>query len=1231
MSKNLFWKCVLIVFLIVIAMWELYPPQQTLKGGLDLVGGTSIVYDIDTRGLDSHAKKGLAEKTIKVLRRRIDPANMMNLEWLAQGNDRIEIKMPLASSEVIQKRKTYTQALDALEQGNINLAIIRRSLDKDPQQRDADFAKYSLGVETRLNILQELAAIYDQRNALTLQRDSLVKDIIASATLLKTLGMDVKNIETVVTQWVEKDPGSLNVAIAEFLSIDPNQVQDANPKVKALTGYITAYKTWADVVNQLTNETSGLNIKYTAALNKLEDLNLTVSQISDVLEIDPSSVERQDMLNEMIAKHPDRKDKIEATVAAYDAYRPFRGRLDGSEDLKRMLRGAGVLDFRIIPVVGDEGFTQTTAMTYIDNLKQKGPQAASDSRYIWLEVEDIQGWRVAGSATVQFGKKSYVLASNKAEERMLASEEGKEWKLRYARSTSDNLGRPAVGFAFNTVGSNMFYRLTGNNIDRPLAIILDGIALSAPNIKSAIGDRGGIIEGKFTLIEVQDMVSKLDAGSLKARLIEPPVSEKTIGPGIGADNRQKGIYAIYISFIVVAVFMSIYYIGSGAIAVFALVLNILFILAIMAFSSATFTMSGIAGIILTIGMSVDANVLINERIREELQKGASVRIAIDSGYERAFSAIFDSNVTTFIIGAILYYVASEDVKGFAVTLMIGIVSSMFTALFVTRTIFRLLTDTKIIRKRLPMFSVVKSPKIPWVQISPFFTVISIICILGGLFIFFTRDDQKNSKYDIEFTGGTSVTIMLKDDVSMTRDQVENLIRSEGEKVNNPLIQRAKVYSVGDAGNEYEISTIETNKASAMITFNDPNVRTAEQVKDAIVVAYNNIGRELENIAVTANAGNPSSFVVSTSQVNTSLIAEVLTAAFGNTATFTEPKVDEVVSNAIKDAFAGKLKVLSNLDPNIISTSKIDSEIVNAYPEISQFLGGIKIECQLASPVKISEIKQRFDSLRFKPDLIKLTKNPYKLLTTDYTDVEKATSDTLTDKFIFVAVSNQAAGAELTGTDWDNFENIEKSRVLEAGHLETSLSRVNQIAPSVGKQAKTQALIAIILSLIAIIIYVWVRFGNLRYGFASTIALVHDVCITLGAVVACTYIAGTPLGNALGIQDFKINLEIIAAFLTIIGYSINDTIVIFDRIRENRGKLDFVSKDLINDSINQTLSRTLLTSFTVFLVLLVMYVYGGAGLRGFTFAMLVGTVAGVYSTVVIAAPILLIGQKKQQSK
>jgi len=193
-------------------------------------------------------------------------------------------------------------------------------------------------------------------------------------------------------------------------------------------------------------------------------------------------------------------------------------------------------------------------------------------------------------------------------------------------------------------------------------------------------------------------------------------------------------------------------------------------------------------------------------------------------------------------------------------------------------------------------------------------------------------------------------------------------------------------------------------------------------------------------------------------------------------------------------------------------------------------------------------------------------------------------------------------------------------------MEASLPRVTQFAPSIGDEAKTMAIIAIVLSLAAIVGYIWVRFGNVRYGLAAIAALVHDVCITLGAVTACTYIASTPLGRALLIDDFKINLATIAAMLTIIGYSLNDTIVVFDRIRENRHRKGLTA-DIITDSINQTLSRTLLTSFTTFIVVLIMYIFGGQGLRGFTFAIGLGVIVGTYSSIAIAAPILLMGKHK----
>jgi len=206
--------------------------------------------------------------------------------------------------------------------------------------------------------------------------------------------------------------------------------------------------------------------------------------------------------------------------------------------------------------------------------------------------------------------------------------------------------------------------------------------------------------------------------------------------------------------------------------------------------------------------------------------------------------------------------------------------------------------------------------------------------------------------------------------------------------------------------------------------------------------------------------------------------------------------------------------------------------------------------------------------------------------------------------------------------WNAFEANEKDRMKAILAWSTSLPQVTQIDPSVGRESMNDAMVAIVLSLMAIIIYVWIRFGNVRFGVAAVVALLHDVSIALGFVAASAWLSDTKIGQMLLISDFKIDLPMIAALLTLVGFSVNDTIVIFDRIRENRGKMATLSAGLINNSINQTLSRTILTSGTVFLVLLVMYIWGGPGLRGFNYVMLVGTVCGTYSTLGIATPILI---------
>jgi SecD/SecF fusion protein len=240
------------------------------------------------------------------------------------------------------------------------------------------------------------------------------------------------------------------------------------------------------------------------------------------------------------------------------------------------------------------------------------------------------------------------------------------------------------------------------------------------------------------------------------------------------------------------------------------------------------------------------------------------------------------------------------------------------------------------------------------------------------------------------------------------------------------------------------------------------------------------------------------------------------------------------------------------------------------------------------------------------------------------------SNQFTESFVYLSVEPEAGFRELSEDEWTRFVENETTKVLASTRLETSLPRVTQIAPSVGAEAKTRALIAIVLSLFAIVAYIWIRFGDLRYGIAAITALVHDVCITLGVVTACTYIAATPIGEKLLIGDFKINLAMIAAFLTLIGYSLNDTIVVFDRIRENRHKAQ-LNPQTISNSINQTISRTILTSFTTFIVVLIMYIFGGQALRGFTFAIGFGIIVGTYSSIAIAAPILLLGTKRGKGK
>jgi SecD/SecF fusion protein len=355
-----------------------------------------------------------------------------------------------------------------------------------------------------------------------------------------------------------------------------------------------------------------------------------------------------------------------------------------------------------------------------------------------------------------------------------------------------------------------------------------------------------------------------------------------------------------------------------------------------------------------------------------------------------------------------------------------------------------------------------------------------------------------------------------------------------------------------------------------------------------------------------------------------MVQTVLKTSFPD-ARVSDPKVDEVVPNAVRKAFEGQLEIQQNLQPTIASTEKITNTTVETYPELADYIGGIKMDVTLGRPALQQEIDQRLKDLRFRPDTQDLAWYPYQIFGAGLKPLDSAQP---ANAFTYVSVQPEAGLRQLSPDEWTQFVNNEKTRVLQAAERETSLPRVTQIDPFVGAEAKTKALIAIVLSLAAMFTYIAVRWQlDWRYGLGGVITLFHDTCVSLGFVSACTYFAATSIGQMLLISGFKIDLVMIAAFLTLLGYSINDTIVVYDRIRtvlKRRGgtRGTFVTPEIINDSINLTMSRTLLTGTTTLLVVAVLYIFGGPGLRGFNFCILTGIVIGTYSSIAISAPVLL---------
>ena len=602
-----------------------------------------------------------------------------------------------------------------------------------------------------------------------------------------------------------------------------------------------------------------------------------------------------------------------------------------------------------------------------------------------------------------------------------------------AKDDFDQNHQPIVSMTMTTNGARDWAALTKKNLKKCVAIVLDGFVYSAPVVQSEITGGNSQISGHFTTDDTRDLANVLKSGKMPAPT--KIVQEETVGPSLGAASIQAGFTACVVAFVLLMVFMCLFYgFIPGMVANVALLLNFFFTFGVLVSFQAALTMSGIAGMVLALGMAVDANVLIYERTKEELRAGKNIKNALADGYGNAFSAIFDSNLTSIITAVILYNFGTGPIRGFAMTLGIGICASFFTAVWITRMVYEhfhnrdkwlnLTFTTPISRNFLTNTHVNFMGKAK--------TTVTVFCIAAVVAIAFlsTRGLSKG----IDFTGGRNYVI------------------------------------------EFEQKGV-----------------TPEQVREAV--------------ASKVNAKDPNA--------NVSAIAITTT---------------------------------NNEAVRLTTNYRIDDDNENIDQEVEKFI---------------------FDALH-EAGLIKA------------------------DYKTFIDRDNHAGG---------------------------SIVSAQKVGPTVAADMAKSAVVSVILSLIAIFIYILIRFRNVAFSVGSTVALVFDTLLILGMYSICW--GWVPF-------SLEVDQNFIGAVLTAIGYSINDKVVVFDRMRENLGL--YPTRDtrrLFNESLNSTLCRTIMTSLTTLLVLFCIFFLGGDSIRSFAFAMILGVVFGTLSSIFLAAPIALrtLGRKQ----
>ena len=750
----------------------------------------------------------------------------------------------------------------------------------------------------------------------------------------------------------------------------------------------------------------------------------------------------------------------------------------------------------------------------------------------------------------------------------------------YTLTARGDLGegfKSVVAFKFNTEGGNKFYDVTKrneptNSVKRQLAILLDGKLVSNPTLNQAI-HADGQISGDFTKKEVEKLVNILRSGALPATLKPLPVAENTVGPTLGKDTVQAGLRSVACAFLAVLVFMVFYYQFAGLVASVALLANLLLTVGFMLMVDATFTLPGLAGLVLMLGMAVDANVLIYERIREERDKGSNLLTALRNGYDRAFPTIIDTHLSSIFTAVVLYAVGNDQLKGFGVSLTLGLIISLFTSLFVTRLIFDFWLSRGWLTK-LNMFRLLTRPKIDFMRIRHLmFAITGTLTILGiSLFLY-----RGKSGLNVDFVGGTVYSGKLSEAVPI--EKLRGLLDENRQKTQLAV---EKVTEVEGKKNEFEV-TYAGESLPRHVAFATTPAGGPDEVKRRLSELPN---WSVEQIFTATESGRASRyFTVRTTELEADAVQTVLDRLFTEDRTRLLAQATLTIKDVGKDKGEYKL-TFADAEGNPARTSQSYIKML--------------LEREFRKALfDLNEDDARKEAFNLYGDEEESKDGRHASMTL------KVKSPKEVPSLAQVKVDQVLAAAKESFTGRPQPERLERFDGTLAG------------------ETQDRAMYAIGASWLAILVYLWFRFGNWTFGAAAVVCLIHDLCFTLGAIGLCYYVHDTAFGQFLGLQDFKIDFPAVAALLTLVGYSVNDTIVVFDRIREVRGKNPRLTPEMINDSVNQTLSRTILASLTMWLVVIVLYIFGGEGVHLFAFVMVVGVIVGTYSSIYIASPLLLI--------